>query len=210
MLPPPMPCCDPLPPCFLPPAPQRSLNGMVGQSSGFIEAMPAPVRTRIDYLKELEGERAELFDRYRWVRRWRWRRRGEEAEVDAEAVAPREWGRRICLPASQTLVARPPDRTNACCRNLQLCSEWWGGAHTPPSSRPRSGFSPRHMPACREERRALDEKYDSLYCPLYDRRAAVVNGKAEAPENETGACAWVGGWVGGWGAGGCGLRIGGS
>jgi hypothetical protein len=40
---------------------------MVGQSSGFIEGLPAPVRTRIEYLKELDGERAELHDRYKWV-----------------------------------------------------------------------------------------------------------------------------------------------
>jgi hypothetical protein len=39
----------------------------------------------------------------------------------------------------------------------------------------------------REERRALEEKYDQLYTPLYTRRSAVVNGAAEAPENETGA-----------------------
>lgn len=44
---------------------------MVGQSSGYIESLPAPVRTRIDYLKELDGERAELFERYRWVLRCR-------------------------------------------------------------------------------------------------------------------------------------------
>lgn len=40
-------------------------------------------------------------------------------------------------------------------------------------------------PACREERRALEEKYDKLYIPLYDKRADVISGKAEAPENET-------------------------
>jgi len=40
---------------------------MVGQSSGFIEGLPAPVRKRIEYLQELDGERAELFERYRWV-----------------------------------------------------------------------------------------------------------------------------------------------
>lgn len=60
--PPPPPC-----PSWL----QRSLKGMVGQSSGYIESLPAPVRTRIDYLKELDGERAELFERYRWVLRCR-------------------------------------------------------------------------------------------------------------------------------------------
>lgn len=80
---------------------QRSLNKMVGQSSGYVESLPAPVRTRIEYLAELDGERAELYERYR------------------------------------------------------------------------------------EERRALEEKYDRLYAPLYDKRAEVVNGKAEAPENET-------------------------
>lgn len=80
---------------------QRSLNGMVGTSSGFIESLPAPVRTRIEYLKELDGERMELFERYR------------------------------------------------------------------------------------EERRALEEKYERLYAPLYSKRSEVVNGTAEAPENET-------------------------
>ncbi|KAL4457364.1 hypothetical protein ABPG75_012229 [Micractinium tetrahymenae] len=80
---------------------ERSLKGMVGQSSGYIESLPAPVRTRIGYLKELDGERAELYDRYR------------------------------------------------------------------------------------EERRALEEKYEKLYAPLYDRRRDVINGAAEAPENET-------------------------
>ena len=40
---------------------------------------------------------------------------------------------------------------------------------------------------CSEERRALEEKYEALYAPLYDKRAQVVNGAAEAPENETGA-----------------------
>lgn len=44
---------------------QRSLNGMVGTSSGYVEALPAPVRTRISFLKELDGERAELHERYR-------------------------------------------------------------------------------------------------------------------------------------------------
>lgn len=39
----------------------------------------------------------------------------------------------------------------------------------------------------REERRALEEKYEKLYTPLYDRRRDVINGAAEAPENETGA-----------------------
>ena len=56
------PCC-----CAAAPAVQRSLNKMVGQSSGYIESLPAPVQKRIEYLKELDGERAELFDRYRWV-----------------------------------------------------------------------------------------------------------------------------------------------
>jgi hypothetical protein len=44
---------------------QRSLNKMVGQSSGYIESLPAPVRTRIQYLSELDGERAELHERFR-------------------------------------------------------------------------------------------------------------------------------------------------
>lgn len=47
-------------------------------------------------------------------------------------------------------------------------------------------------PPGREERRALEEKYDRLYAPLYDKRAEVVNGKAEAPENETGAAVLFG------------------
>ncbi|KAI3425788.1 hypothetical protein D9Q98_007763 [Chlorella vulgaris] len=80
---------------------QRSLNKMVGQSSGYIEGLPAPVRTRIQYLSELDGERAELHERFR------------------------------------------------------------------------------------EEKRALEDKYDKLYTPLYDKRAQIVNGLAEAPENET-------------------------
>jgi len=43
----------------------------------------------------------------------------------------------------------------------------------------------------REERRALEEKYEALYSPIYDKRSDVINGKAEAPENETGALAGV-------------------
>jgi hypothetical protein len=54
-------------PCPPAAALQRSLNKMVGQSSGFLEALPAPVRTRIQYLAELDGERAELYERYRRV-----------------------------------------------------------------------------------------------------------------------------------------------
>ncbi len=49
----------------------------------------------------------------------------------------------------------------------------------------------------------MEEKYDRLYAPLYDKRTDVVNGKVEAPENETGkvmqlcrqhfwaSCAWL-------------------
>lgn len=43
----------------------------------------------------------------------------------------------------------------------------------------------------REERRALEEKYDALYAPIYAKRSDVINGRQEAPENETGA---VGCW----------------
>ena len=39
----------------------------------------------------------------------------------------------------------------------------------------------------REERRALEEKYDALYAPIYAKRSDVINGRQEAPENETGA-----------------------
>ena len=39
---------------------------------------------------------------------------------------------------------------------------------------------------CREERRALEEKYDALYAPIYAKRSDVINGRQEAPENETG------------------------
>lgn len=60
---------------------------------------------------------------------------------------------------------------------------------------PRQLLTPRALARRgREERRALEEKYDVLYTPLYDKRAAVVNGAAEAPENETGGRV---GWVGG-------------
>ncbi|KAI7838698.1 hypothetical protein COHA_007497 [Chlorella ohadii] len=80
---------------------QRGLAEMMGRSSGFIESLPVPVQTRISYLKELDGERAELYERYR------------------------------------------------------------------------------------EERRALEEKYDALYAPIYAKRSDVINGRQEAPENET-------------------------
>lgn len=80
---------------------QRGLANMLGQSSGFIESLPVPVQTRISYLKELDGERAELYERYK------------------------------------------------------------------------------------EERRALEEKYDALYAPIYAKRSDVINGRQEAPENET-------------------------
>ena len=64
-----------------------------------------------------------------------------------------------------------------------------------PMRMPRQLLTPRALARRgREERRALEEKYDALYTPLYDKRAAVVNGAAEAPENETGGRV---GWVGG-------------
>ncbi|PRW57921.1 Nucleosome chromatin assembly complex isoform B [Chlorella sorokiniana] len=89
---------------------QRGLANMLGQSSGFIESLPVPVQTRISYLKELDGERAELYERYR-----------EERRALEE----------------------------------------------------------------REERRALEERYDALYAPIYAKRSDVINGRQEAPENET-------------------------
>jgi len=35
---------------------QQGLMQMVGQSSGYIESLPAPVRTRIDYLEQLQED----------------------------------------------------------------------------------------------------------------------------------------------------------
>lgn len=39
---------------------QRGLARMIGQSSGYLEGLPAPVRTRIEYLEELQGEYEDL------------------------------------------------------------------------------------------------------------------------------------------------------
>ena len=39
----------------------------------------------------------------------------------------------------------------------------------------------------------MEEKYDALYAPIYAKRSDVINGRQEAPENETGA-PWV--WYG--------------
>ena len=36
-----------------------------------------------------------------------------------------------------------------------------------------------------EEMKALEEKYRKLYAPILDQRRAIVNGEAEAPDNET-------------------------
>ncbi|GAB4823465.1 hypothetical protein N2152v2_010511 [Parachlorella kessleri] len=80
---------------------QKSLNKLVGASSGYIESLPKPVQRRIAFISDIEDERNELEDQYL------------------------------------------------------------------------------------EERRALEQKYAKLYEPLYAKRAAVVNGSLEAPENET-------------------------
>ena len=187
---------------------QRSLNGMVGQSSGFIEGLPAPVRTRIEYLKELDGERAELHDRYRWVLCWV----GRGCTIATGGCCA---GRGGAWPWCIWMV----------CVLVGMWGGWGGeGAGTkqswdavlqpaaaacvpstdakPPAPIPHAAslLVPAAAPN-REERRALEEKYDQLYTPLYTRRSAVVNGAAEAPENETGAASP--GWRAG-GLAGCG------
>jgi hypothetical protein len=43
---------------------QRGLAQMVGTSSGYLEGLPAPVRTRIEYLDALQEEYDELEDKF--------------------------------------------------------------------------------------------------------------------------------------------------
>jgi nucleosome assembly protein 1-like 1 len=43
---------------------QAKLNSMVGQSSGFLESMPMPVRNRIAYLKSLQEQHDELQEQF--------------------------------------------------------------------------------------------------------------------------------------------------
>ena len=43
---------------------QRGLMRMVGSSSGYIESLPAPVRTRIHHLEELQEEYQSLEDKF--------------------------------------------------------------------------------------------------------------------------------------------------
>ena len=43
---------------------QRGLARMVGSSSGYIESLPAVVRTRISYLEELQVEFEDLEDKF--------------------------------------------------------------------------------------------------------------------------------------------------
>ena len=43
---------------------QKSLNKLVGSSSGYIESLPKPVQRRIDFIRDIEDERSELEDQY--------------------------------------------------------------------------------------------------------------------------------------------------
>ena len=43
---------------------QKGLARMVGQSSGYLESLPAPVRTRISYLQELQKEYDDLEEEF--------------------------------------------------------------------------------------------------------------------------------------------------
>lgn len=43
---------------------QAGLERMVGQSSGYIESLPAPVKTRIEYLDHLQNDYDELEQKF--------------------------------------------------------------------------------------------------------------------------------------------------